>query len=178
MRFFLLCMSLLILSACSGSGSAVTSTPGTGGAPAAVAAQLPPEPDRAANNATLAGIDSDGDGVRDDVQRLIFNTYSSATKRTLATALARETRKLYLHPPATKAEARKLADEKNTIRNCIYSREEIDLDERFGLIKLISAAHADTGKRMKIYLNYDKLLHGETFYLRDSEPGICNGVLP
>ena len=33
--------------------------------------RLPPEPDPAANNATLHGIDSNHDGVRDDVERYI-----------------------------------------------------------------------------------------------------------
>ncbi len=32
---------------------------------------LPPMPDEAENNSTIAGIDSDGDGVRDDVERYI-----------------------------------------------------------------------------------------------------------
>ncbi|PHR54702.1 MAG: hypothetical protein COA44_12500 [Arcobacter sp.] len=33
---------------------------------------LPPEPDEALNNSTLAGIDSNNNGVRDDVERKIY----------------------------------------------------------------------------------------------------------
>ena len=36
---------------------------------------LPPEPDPALNNATLLGVDSNGNGVRDDVERWIYITY-------------------------------------------------------------------------------------------------------
>ena len=34
--------------------------------------QLPPEPDEAINNSTLLGIDANGNGIRDDVERLII----------------------------------------------------------------------------------------------------------
>lgn len=167
-RFFVLPLLCLFLSACGG-GS---------GSSARTSSNLPAEPDRTANNATLAGIDSDGDDVRDDVQRLIFNTYTSATKRALATALAKETRKLYMTPPTTKAEARKIADDKGKPIYCIYSRREMDFEERSEIIDLITAAHADTAARMKAYREYNKLLHGETFYSRSNEPGICDGILP
>ena len=37
--------------------------------------RLPPEPDPKVNNATLLGIDSNNNGVRDDVERWIYETY-------------------------------------------------------------------------------------------------------
>jgi hypothetical protein len=40
---------------------------------------LPPDPGDA-GKITLEGVDSDGDGVRDDVQRLIFLTYPNSEK--------------------------------------------------------------------------------------------------
>ena len=36
---------------------------------------LPPEPDKALNDSTLLGIDSNNNGVRDDVERWIYKTY-------------------------------------------------------------------------------------------------------
>ncbi|MBL0721754.1 MAG: hypothetical protein JJV88_04160, partial [Sulfurovum sp.] len=36
---------------------------------------LPPEPDKALNDSTLLGIDSNNNGVRDDVERWIYHTY-------------------------------------------------------------------------------------------------------
>jgi hypothetical protein len=50
---------------------------------------LPPDPG-AAGKATLAGIDSDGDGIRDDVQRWIALTYATSTS--IRSALAQYSR--------------------------------------------------------------------------------------
>ncbi len=41
--------------------------------------RLPPEPDPKTNNATLLGVDSNGNGVRDDVERFIFATEKGHT---------------------------------------------------------------------------------------------------
>ena len=51
------------------------------GSPTSPSAQsvLPPDPGEAGKT-TLAGIDSDGDGVRDDIQRYIVLTYSDSEK--------------------------------------------------------------------------------------------------
>ncbi len=40
--------------------------------------RLPPEPDSIQNNATLEGIDSNNNGVRDDVERKIYEKYEKA----------------------------------------------------------------------------------------------------
>ncbi|WP_457597752.1 hypothetical protein, partial [Hydrogenimonas sp.] len=42
---------------------------------------LPPEPDPKINNATLLGVDSNNNGVRDDVERWIYKTYSHPIER-------------------------------------------------------------------------------------------------
>jgi len=47
---------------------------------------LPPEPDPAENNATLAGVDSNGNGIRDDVERAIYAKYKD-NKRVAITML-------------------------------------------------------------------------------------------
>lgn len=50
---------------------------------------VPPEPDPTANNATLAGVDSNSNGVRDDVERMIAREVSSASGFTRALVVAR-----------------------------------------------------------------------------------------
>ncbi len=42
---------------------------------------LPPEPDKAANDATLAGIDFNGNGIRDDVERAIYFKYQASARQ-------------------------------------------------------------------------------------------------
>lgn len=51
---------------------------------------VPPEPPPELNNATLAGFDTNGNGVRDDVERLIAVRYSTSAHRfSLTTSVAR-----------------------------------------------------------------------------------------
>ncbi len=45
---------------------------------------LPPEPDPVENNATLAGVDSNGNGIRDDVERAIYAKYKDNKKVAIA----------------------------------------------------------------------------------------------
>ena len=41
---------------------------------------LPPEPDPAADSATLAGIDANNNGIRDDVERAIYSAHKNSAK--------------------------------------------------------------------------------------------------
>lgn len=41
---------------------------------------LPPEPNKAQNDATLAGIDANSNGIRDDVERAIYFKYQASAK--------------------------------------------------------------------------------------------------
>ena len=45
---------------------------------------LPPEPDPVGNNATLAGIDSNNNGIRDDVERAIYLKYKDTPRVAIA----------------------------------------------------------------------------------------------
>ena len=46
--------------------------------------ELPPEPDQKENNATLAGVDSNQNGIRDDVERAIYFKYKDNQRITIA----------------------------------------------------------------------------------------------
>ncbi len=50
---------------------------------------LPPEPDPAVNNATLLGVDSNDNGVRDDVERWIYTTYDKPIEQAVLMQSAR-----------------------------------------------------------------------------------------
>ncbi|MGP1561412.1 MAG: hypothetical protein ACTTIC_04905 [Helicobacteraceae bacterium] len=49
---------------------------------------LPPEPDEKLNNSTLLGIDSNGNGIRDDVERYIIKRYAKEEFPKAKTAIA------------------------------------------------------------------------------------------
>lgn len=51
--------------------------------------QVPPEPDKTANNATLAGVDSNNNGIRDDVERWIARTYDTPQERSVVAQTAK-----------------------------------------------------------------------------------------
>ena len=46
--------------------------------------ELPPEPDPVANNTTLAGVDSNRNGIRDDVERAIYFKYKDSKRVAIA----------------------------------------------------------------------------------------------
>jgi len=52
-------------------------------------AQVPPEPDSALNNATLAGVDSNNNGLRDDVEIWIASSFKSPAERAVVAQMAK-----------------------------------------------------------------------------------------
>jgi len=59
---------------------------------------LPPEPDKALNDSTLLGIDSNKNGVRDDVERWIYKTYKHPIERGIFMQSARAYNKVIVTP--------------------------------------------------------------------------------
>lgn len=93
---------LTLVTACSGGGASTVSAndpSGTGGAvtlPAKITlesvpmildpTQVPPAPDQAMNDSTVAGVDTNNNGIRDDVERWIAQTYPTSAKMRAAIA--------------------------------------------------------------------------------------------
>jgi len=70
---------------------------------------LPPEPDPAVNNATLLGVDVNDNGVRDDVERWIYETYDHPIERGIFMQSSRAYNKVIVDPDRAK-ETKKYAD--------------------------------------------------------------------
>lgn len=60
---------------------------------------VPPEPSPDLNNATLAGFDANGNGVRDDIDRLIATRFGGKADAQYAAAFAREYQSTLVGPP-------------------------------------------------------------------------------
>lgn len=94
----------LFLASCgggSGGGSSATTINGI---------SVPPEPDATQNNATLAGVDSNANGVRDDVERKIAEKTSDPAIYAQAIKQAAAYQKTLAMPtPTTKSEAMVMA---------------------------------------------------------------------
>ena len=88
----------LFLASCgggSGSGSSATTINGI---------SVPPEPDATQNNATLAGVDSNANGVRDDVERKIAEKVDASTFN-VALGYAKTVEEIVESPTPTTREA-------------------------------------------------------------------------
>ena len=83
--------------------------------------RLPPEPDPTVNNATLLGIDSNDNGVRDDVERYIYSRFTKEPEYSKTkTAIAMQYAKAYQFIMAN--------DPQNAFENKSYEKEDYVLD--------------------------------------------------
>ena len=126
--------------------------PGPGGG-------LPPDPGEE-GRATLEGIDSDGDGIRDDIQRFIALTHPDSEK--LRAALTQFTRVVQ--------EALLVRDDKALSLNAASSSDRamecIDFLLGSGAADVTNELHAEilnTVERSRAYLTYDAQLFGGIF---------------
>jgi len=128
--------------------------------------RLPPEPDPQENNATLAGIDSNNNGVRDDVERWIYHEYKDKHPVYIDVAMqqarawqkimtshvsdAKQTTKFMENATSCEAYYKTYADEFN---EPLLIRDDIQLKWLF--LKLET--------RKKKYIAYDKALSGGVY---------------
>ncbi len=85
--------ALTLMSGCSGDNQQNLVTPKQEQVIVINGHTLPPEPDPKLNNATLIGIDSNNNGVRDDVERKIYLNTNSEVQRMIMMMSARKQQK-------------------------------------------------------------------------------------
>ena len=130
---------------------------------------LPPEPDTKINNSTLLGIDSNNNGVRDDVERWIYKTYKDKHPIHIDIAMqAGRNYKLVLKTPKRAKEIRKKVN--SSIHcNWYYKGYAKFFNEPILMKKNINpsvfAKYFNTKERKDIYWQYDKLLSGDSYSL-------------
>ena len=122
---------------------------------------LPPDPGEA-GLVTLSGIDSDGDGVRDDVQRYIALSYLNSIKTQKALIQKAIAYQNMLMSVGNKEKAIASAIENNRASTCLFHIRPSDF--RKISIKLKSII-LNTHDRAKAYVEADHLLSGEIFDL-------------
>ncbi len=128
---------------------------------------LPPEPDKIVNNATLLGVDSNSNGVRDDVERYIINKYNDEK---IAIEIGFQYARAYnavIEDPANAEEIMKVLDAAQDCKG--YFTFHAD---RFGdpiLIvdksspKKFRSMVINTEDRIRAYLMYDRALSGGVY---------------
>ncbi len=109
----------LILTGCGGSGSSPVSNPKPTTGPETInGIVVPPDPG-AAKDATLAGIDTDNNGVRDEIDRWIATQYGDkAGAREALLMNVRVSQKLLVSSPSTKEQALAVVYESMDVGGC------------------------------------------------------------
>jgi len=122
---------------------------------------LPPDPGPA-GQATLLGVDADGDGIRDDVARYIVSTYGDKPNAVNAlNAVARTYQKMLQVPPNDAAAARAINDVAWRQRSCLVYL--FNVDQGHMMAADVFAEHFNTVDRYRAWSNQDYLLAGEVF---------------
>ena len=131
-------------------------------------ANLPPDPGPA-GKLTLAGIDADNDGLRDDVQRYIAEKYGHSERAVKAlTLVAKNSQKrVELGATVTKDEAYEIALAQRNVARC-YIRSAGDSIIREDAAKHLSRKVTNTPERFKSYDRFDSLLANRFFPATDA----------
>ena len=134
---------------------------------------LPPEPDPTVNNATLGGVDSNNNGVRDDVERKIYEKYPVKLHRALLMDGARVFQKIAVRPIEEAKESEKGIEK---ITNCKVYLMITDLELRskirshnFDFIEYIENITYNTKERVRKYLDYNLALSGGNYASKPSD---------
>jgi hypothetical protein len=120
--------------------------------------KFPPDPGTSGTT-TVAGIDADGNGLRDDVQILIENQYAGTAERAAATQLAKSMQTL-LAVSADKTQSLAAAGALNRAIDCLYSLGATSFGDR---VDVIEGAVVNTEARARAYAKAGTHLSGGTF---------------
>jgi hypothetical protein len=120
--------------------------------------KFPPDPGTSGTT-TVAGIDADGDGLRDDVQILIENQYSGSAERAAATQLAKAIQGL-LAVSSDKTQSLVAAHSMNRAIDCLYALGATSFGDR---VDEIEGAVVNTEARARAYAKAGTHLSGGTF---------------
>ena len=131
--------------------------------------KLPPEPDETLNNSTLLGIDSNNNGVRDDVERWIYETYKD--KHPIHIDIAMQAGRAYKQVLETPERAREIREIVIAPSHCAwyyqndakYFNEPILVDKK--ITSPVQRKYFNTKKRSDIYWEYNTLLSGGVYSL-------------
>jgi hypothetical protein len=121
---------------------------------------MPPMPDPKVNDATPAGIDTTGIGIRDDVHIWIYANYTTTVKRTILMTMAKAVQDVMANPPTTTAEAKSLEQSYKDAAMMLRAVRGLTPGEAAEMDRLLYLQMVNTPERLKAYLQYNLLLQG------------------
>jgi hypothetical protein len=135
---------------------------------------LPPMPDKTLNDSTLLGIDSNNNGVRDDVEIWIYETYKD--KHPIHIDIAMQAGRAYKQVLETPERAKEIREKVNGPLFCAsyYEFEAQFFGDPVLIYERIDAPvkskYFNTKERNEVYWQYDTLLSGDSYPLpKDNE---------
>jgi hypothetical protein len=135
---------------------------------------LPPEPDPIENDATLLGVDSNNDGVRDDIERKVYATYPKAIQRAVMMQAFKEKQKMLADPDMVdnaKDWEKKITKYIDCTRYLYMFKNQARISRKEA--SLISEWQFDTKERVKFYMDYNKALSGGVYSINKPKLDDC-----
>jgi len=123
---------------------------------------LPPMPDEKTNDATLAGIDTTGIGVRDDVHIWIYSNYTTTAKQTALIAMGKPLQTILADTPKKMDDAKRLEQSYIDASKKLAGIPGLKMDEAEKTGFLLYEHIFNTPERLKTYLYYNLLLSDES----------------
>jgi hypothetical protein len=133
-----------------------------------------PMPDPKKNDATVAGIDSDNDGIRDDIQRWINEAYSSRPNVKMAMRQIATGRQLDLLAVDNKEQSIIAGKKMLDSNHCLYSI--VGLDDGAKLIKELDTKLLNTKDRLYAETKANSNFSGQSYQLPEieEEKSLCS----
>ena len=158
-----------LLCAITGCGGGGVDTPPPLSSPPPVDSGLPPDPGEA-GLVGLLGVDSDNDGVRDDIQRYIALTYPDSEKTQAALTEFTKGMQEELVNAEDKELSIEIAIKGNMMISCI---KYINPENGSRIWRELRAEILNTEERSRAYIQYNDQLGGEVFSLFPRAASSC-----
>lgn len=128
---------------------------------------LPPEPDKALNEATLLGIDVNHNNVRDDVERKVYVTYEKAIERAVMMQAFRTEQEMLTDPNLIK-NARMWAKKEDKAIGCnmylfLYKNQR----QMKKIFDFVNEWQFNTEQRVENFFQYDQALSGGVYSIKE-----------
>jgi len=138
---------------------------------------LPVEPEDMKNDETLIGIDSNSNGIRDDVERKILKKYNKKVQAEFMLERAKLDQ-MILSETITKEKARGYEKIQSRQINCSVALSDYNLTSMED-IKFLENITYNTKNRVKAYLNYNLALSGGVYGTKvsDINIGACSNAV-
>lgn len=118
---------------------------------------------------SLTGIDSNKNGIRDDIDQYIIKTYQNPKQRAAVVQLSQAIQKTLLADTTDLNEVKKINAEVSGAFECIYRQFEVS--EKYIVTKEVEAMTTNTKPRLLAYLAFNKALDGTSW--KTPEGDVC-----